>query len=252
MRVKQLITCLKGIDDILYYQGRKRNMWSNQALNSGSKYGFDTCGWANEKDLEKAYNCFEVLHITEQAPDPNNRITLGETRDRLGCRKPQLYWRWNDIDVRSVQRSQEIFSQEFAKAGIGTMKLEQDKGMPHVFITSIHHHMGGTRMNEDPRQGVVDANCKVHGVSNLFVASSSVFPTGGYANPTLTIAALAIRLADHIKLIGLPLAMLFFLRAGVLLVKTPSQPWKSPTASIGKVKMKTKKEDLSSFSPLSS
>lgn len=60
--------------------------------------------------------------------------------------------------------------------------------------------MGGTRMNEDPRQGVVDANCKVHGVSNLFIASSSVFPTGGYANPTLTIAALAIRLADRIKI----------------------------------------------------
>ena len=64
---------------------------------------------------------------------------------------------------------------------------------------SSHHNMGTTRMNENPRFGVVDANCKVHGISNLFVAGSSVFPTGGFANPTLTIIALAIRLADHLK-----------------------------------------------------
>ena len=198
--LKQVMTCLKGLDDILYYQSRKRHTWGNQAVNFVSKYGFDLGGWANEENLEKTFNCFEVLHITEQAPDPNNRIMLGQACDRLGCRQPQLYWHWNDIDIRSVQRSQQIFTEEFAKAGIGTMMLEQDKGLPHVFITSIHHHMGGTRMNENPRQGVVDANCKVHGVSNLFIASSSVFPTGGSANPTLTIAALAIRLADHIKI----------------------------------------------------
>jgi choline dehydrogenase-like flavoprotein len=59
--------------------------------------------------------------------------------------------------------------------------------------------MGTTRMHESPKQGVVDADCRVHGVSNLFIASSSVFPTGGYANPTLTILALAIRVSDHVK-----------------------------------------------------
>ena len=200
--LKEITTCLTGLDDIIQYQWRKKNAtaWGNPTLNSAAKYGFDIGGWANEENLEKAFNCFEVLHVTEQAPDPNNRITLGQTRDRLGCRKPQLYWRWNDIDIRSVQRSQQILAEEFAKAGIGTMKFEQDKDLPHLLLASIHHHMGGTRMNEDPRQGVVDANCKVHGVSNLFIASSSVFPTGGYANPTLTIAALAIRLADRIKI----------------------------------------------------
>ena len=61
------------------------------------------------------------------------------------------------------------------------------------------HHMGTTRMHEDPKQGVVDANCKMHGIANLFVAGSSVYTTGGYANPTLTLVALALRLADHIK-----------------------------------------------------
>jgi choline dehydrogenase-like flavoprotein len=59
--------------------------------------------------------------------------------------------------------------------------------------------MGTTRMHADPRQGVVDVNCKVHGVDNLYIAGSSVFPTGGYANPTLTLVALALRLADRLK-----------------------------------------------------
>jgi choline dehydrogenase-like flavoprotein len=65
--------------------------------------------------------------------------------------------------------------------------------------SSAHHLMGATRMHNDPKQGVVDENCKVHGVSNLFIASSSVFPTGGQVNPTLTIVALSVRLADHVK-----------------------------------------------------
>jgi choline dehydrogenase-like flavoprotein len=66
-------------------------------------------------------------------------------------------------------------------------------------MTGGKHHMGTTRMHVDPKQGVVDPDCRVHGVGNLFIAGSSVFPTGGYANPTLTIVALAIRLADHLK-----------------------------------------------------
>ena len=61
------------------------------------------------------------------------------------------------------------------------------------------HHMGTTRMHDDPRQGVVDRNSKVHGVDNLYVAGSSVFPTSGAANPTLTLVALTLRLADHLK-----------------------------------------------------
>ena len=74
--------------------------------------------------------------------------------------------------------------------------------MSHVAYTDASHHIGTTRISENPRQGVVDANCKVHGVQNLFIAGSSIFPTCGYANPTWTIAALAIRLADHLKKIS--------------------------------------------------
>jgi len=70
----------------------------------------------------------------------------------------------------------------------------------HASMSGGKHHMGTTRMHLNPRQGVVNADCRVHGISNLFVAGSSVFPTAGYANPTLTIVALALRLADHLKM----------------------------------------------------
>jgi choline dehydrogenase-like flavoprotein len=104
-----------------------------------------------------------------------------------------------DFDRRSVKRAMEIFSEEFEQAGIGKVRLELDHGSPAIWTPSIHHPMGTTRMHENPKHGVVDANCRVHGVSNLFIASSSVFPTGGYANPTLTLLALAIRVADQVK-----------------------------------------------------
>jgi choline dehydrogenase-like flavoprotein len=76
-------------------------------------------------------------------------------------------------------------------------ELDAD-GWPTLMPTS-KHHMGTTRMSQDPRLGVVDKDCRVHEVGNLYIAGSSVFPTAGMANPTLTIVALAVRLADHIK-----------------------------------------------------
>jgi len=85
----------------------------------------------------------------------------------------------------------------FKDGGLGYTKFADFEDLEVVL--SSHHNMGTTRMNEDPRLGVVDPNCKVHGISNLFMAGGSVFPTGGFANPTLTMIALAIRLADHLK-----------------------------------------------------
>jgi choline dehydrogenase-like flavoprotein len=73
------------------------------------------------------------------------------------------------------------------------------RGRPLVLQGGVYHHMGTTRMHDDPKAGVVDSTARVHGVANLFVAGSSVFPTGGYINPTLTIVALSMRLADHVK-----------------------------------------------------
>lgn len=192
---KHLGQIVTGLDDILYFQSRKKPVWAH----TSSVIGFDQGGWSELPNKEKQFGFFEVVHITEQAPDPNNRVTLGTEPDALGCRKVQLHWCWNEIDIRSIRRAQEIFAAEIARAGLGQLKLELDKGDPHPILLSVHHHIGTTRMHTDPKQGVVDENCRVHDVSNLFIAGSSVFPTGGFANPTLTIIALAIRLADHVK-----------------------------------------------------
>ena len=91
---------------------------------------------------------------------------------------------------------------ELARAGLGTLTSEiVDHPEPWPITKDASHHMGTTRMGADPHTSVVDPDCRVHGVNNLFIAGSSVFPTGGNANPTATILALAVRLADHIKTI---------------------------------------------------
>ncbi|WP_066376743.1 GMC oxidoreductase [Anabaena sp. CA = ATCC 33047] len=156
-------------------------------------------GWSYIPGKEKRFAGFELFQLTEQVPDPENRITLTGDRDALGRQRVKLNWRWHDIDIDHIKRTQEILKQEIALAGIGELQIARDGNLPKLIHPGLHHHLGTTRMNDDPKQGVVDRNCQVHGVSNLFVASSSVFPTGGYANPTLTIVALAIRLADHVK-----------------------------------------------------
>ncbi|HEY9734658.1 MAG TPA: GMC family oxidoreductase, partial [Trichocoleus sp.] len=191
---KQIKDIVTNLDDLLYFQWQK-----GYVERSHKVYHFDMGGWSLRQDQEKAFSCFEVLHFTEQAPDPANRIMLSNDRDVFGYPKMQLQWRWSDQDIQSIRRAQALFKQEFAKAGLGELKVELDQGLPRMIYPSIHHHMGTTRMHESPKHGVVDANCRVHGVSNLYVASSSVFPTSGYANPTLTIVAIAIRVADQIK-----------------------------------------------------
>lgn len=156
-------------------------------------------GWFSSSDKEKKYSVFEVIQQTEQAPHPDNRVTLSSKRDALGCPKASLNWHWRQTDTESLQQWQGILAEEFTRAGLGKLHIEQEDGRPHMLAPSTHHNMGTTRMHDDPTQGVVDKNCRVHHMSNLFVAGSSVFPTGGYANPTLTIVALAVRLGEFLE-----------------------------------------------------
>lgn len=150
----------------------------------------------------------EVLSCLEPAPNPDSQVSLSYERDQLGVSRVQLDWRLTEADLASWKRSTEAFAQAVGAAGIGRMQILLDReelwpiptgSAPWTGPRGGCHHMGTTRMHEDPKQGVVDPNCRVHSVSNLYIASSSVFPTYGYANPTFTIVALAIRLADHIK-----------------------------------------------------
>lgn len=152
-------------------------------------------GWSLQRDKSQRFATYDVIYQVEQGPDPENRVVLDDAKDSLGRRKVRLLWRFKPTDTASHQRCKEIFARSFAEHRVGELELSQRGFISH----STHHHMGATRMSNDPRLGVVDANCKVHGIDNLFIAGSSVFTTGGYANPTLTIVALAIRLADHLK-----------------------------------------------------
>jgi choline dehydrogenase-like flavoprotein len=152
--------------------------------------------WSKERSPEQKYVKFEAVAQTEQAPHPDNRVTLSDRLDKLGYRQVKLTNYWNEIDKESVKKAESIYAEDFAASGLGEMKIEPLE--KQRVMLSTHHNMGTTRMSDDPRYGVVDADCKVHGISNLYVAGSSVFPTGGFANPTLTIIALAIRMADNI------------------------------------------------------
>lgn len=136
-----------------------------------------------------------VVYFCEQPPDPESRVTLGPERDRLGMSRLVLRWRIGPEVTRSVLRLQELLGKRLKDAGIG----ELEPSDAEIRYTDASHHMGTTRMGDTPRTGVVDTDCLVHGLSNLYVAGGSVFPSAGHANPTLTIVALSLRLAERLK-----------------------------------------------------
>lgn len=139
----------------------------------------------------------------EQEPNPESRVLLGDERDALGQRKVCVDWRLTPLDRHTYRTAAGLFGNELARACNGRFEPEpwlaanDDEAPPRVYGTS--HHIGTTRMAADPRQGVVDLECRVHGIDNLYVAGSSVFPTGNWAFPTFTIVALSLRLAEHLR-----------------------------------------------------
>ena len=142
------------------------------------------------------------LVASEQCPDPDSRIRLGERLDPLGLPVARIDWRISECEVRSQAILARTIADEFQRLGLPEAQLagwvREDRLHEARFVDGCHPS-GATRMAEDPRQGVVDADCQVHGVRGLYVAGSSVFPTGGHANPTLMIVALAVRLARRLR-----------------------------------------------------
>jgi choline dehydrogenase-like flavoprotein len=142
-----------------------------------------------------------VKHVQEQVPNPDSRVLLSRDRDRLGSRRADLEWRVSPVDKASAVRAHAILDRALRASRTGRVvdsRLDHGPDWP-ADLRGARHHMGTTRMHADPKRGVVDADGRVHGVANLYVAGSSVFPTSGTANPTFTIVALALRLADHLK-----------------------------------------------------
>lgn len=156
-------------------------------------------GWSTLPDKAARFHFLDMFMHVEQAPHADNRVTLSDQRDRLGCRMARVHWEWRPVDIDSVTRTLKLLQGELAASGVGHLDIHECNGRPALMYAGMHHHMGTTRMHPDPGQGVVDEHCRVHGVSNLFMAGCSVFPTGGYINPTLTIMALATRLGDRLK-----------------------------------------------------
>ncbi|MGF1567309.1 MAG: GMC oxidoreductase [Nodosilinea sp.] len=142
---------------------------------------------------------FEMEVEAEQIPNPASRVRIGREKDALGLPRLTLDWRYTAADLGAIRRGQQRLDQALRRQGIGWVELMLGDEFPPTTLGVGNHHMGTTRMHSDPRQGVVDENLRVHDLHNLFVAGSSVFPTAGAANPTLTIVALSIRLADYLK-----------------------------------------------------
>ncbi|HVF83067.1 MAG TPA: GMC family oxidoreductase [Sphingomicrobium sp.] len=145
----------------------------------------------------------------EQAPNPESRVSLvRDNPDATGMPRLQLDWRLQPLDRDSAAELVAAFGREARRLGLGEVEPSawlSDPGVSWVSdpLVSVHplggyHHMGTTRMADDPATGVTDGWGRVHGIDNLFVAGSSLFPTSGWANPTLTILALALRTADRI------------------------------------------------------
>jgi choline dehydrogenase-like flavoprotein len=142
----------------------------------------------------------QVFTAVEQAPDRNNRVELLRERDALGIPKVRVRWSVSAAEERTYRRSLEIMLGELERIepGIARARIEPDDAWP-ARLVGTWHHLGTTRMHPDPRRGVVDADSRVHGLENLFVAGGSVFPTAGSAAPTLTIVQLALRLGAYLS-----------------------------------------------------
>lgn len=189
------------------YQKPRMESWQEEDPRKSAENMFKNWGEAaeaakNEKgNIEKA---FQLQIRIEQAPNPNSRVTLDTEKDELGVPRANLNWELTALDKRSIRRIFYILGQQMAISGLGRVKLmeylrdEYDNTFPDS-TNAGWHHMGTTRMSDDPKTGVVDANCQVHGISNLYVAGSGCYATSAAPNPTLTLVALSLRLSDFVK-----------------------------------------------------
>ncbi|MBW3619539.1 MAG: FAD-binding protein [Actinobacteria bacterium] len=156
-------------------------------------------GWSRQSGPARRWPDLELVQRCEQVPDRTNRVVLSERRDALGAPVADVHWTWTDDDRAGAAAAQVLLAQAFASAGLGRTDLVREPDGSAQLLGGTHHHMGATRMSADPAAGVVDPDGRLHGVANVYVTGSSVFPTSGTPNPTLTILALAARLAAHLR-----------------------------------------------------
>lgn len=207
-------------EEIAIYAPTTETMLREEVLNCGLR--FQPVAYTGGKKLVSDIACvapglavrlFELLNrdlvcgarlraAWEQEPRAENHVALSNEVDRFGIPRPALYWEKTALDVKTVRSTALRLGEYFARADLGRLRLDDwvlgEGDFPSPDEYGGHHHMGGTRMADSPEFGIVDRDCRVFGQENLFVAGSSVYPTGGHANPTFTIIQLALRLADHL------------------------------------------------------
>lgn len=199
------LNLLKNWQDHIIFQGeiianefsklQKKIFYSSEATKNN-------CFLDSVNNIPSKASIYALGAWSEQAPSPDNRILLSSEKDRLGVRKILMKWKLNQIDKYTVAKGQELLNKEFIRSGVGKVipNIPDYKEKWPRDIVRAAHYMGGTRMSNNPKEGVVDKNCKVHGIENLFIAGGSVMPTSGATMVTYNLLALAIRLADHLKL----------------------------------------------------
>jgi choline dehydrogenase-like flavoprotein len=177
---------LKDMEDVL------STMWRNLSDVAETAFGVGA-------DHSRIF--YKVVTTQEQAPNPDSRVMLSAETDRFGRPLTRLCWELTDLDRHTIRVAMERLTQALGAAGIGSLHvaIDLDGGPWPTHLQGSWHHSGTTRMHRDPRRGVVDADCRVHGMSNLYIAGASVFPTIGNGNPTLTIVAMTARLAEHLR-----------------------------------------------------
>jgi len=183
-------------------------IWSQEdprkALDTFHKYSaLDKRNYLQKLFSKGFYQSYGLFTRAEQLPNPDSRVVLSDEKDELGMPRANLHWALSPIDKKTVYSITKLLGQQIGAARLGRVKmhdylLNDDPQLPD-YTSGGWHHLGTTRMHEDPKKGVVDANCRIHGIDNFFVAGASCYTTGGAVNPTLTCVAISLRLSDHVK-----------------------------------------------------
>ena len=206
----QIIGDQAGLNEVQRAAVELRNLINNNAVDRRTldlvykvlKNPVDVLTAFIERSLQRGER-LSVRFQIEQTPNEGSYIRLSDDVDVFGLRRSVLNWKMSDIERRSVNHAAAIFASRIQEAGLGTIildpfYLESKKGLPSD-LRGGQHHSGTTRMGADESESVVNRNCRLHNVANLYLIGSSVFPTNSWANPTLTIVALAKKLAEHLK-----------------------------------------------------
>ena len=191
LRAWDFFHCPAGTEHVIVARGPRDRLCALQCMKKSPDHDIARFMTA---ESGRPYFHYDITAHAEMLPSPSNRVVLTPERDRWGLHRPSAHCAIDAKDFQNVERTLRVFGETLIRLGQGRVRVNNDRIYRQA--AGEGHTLGTTRMGDNPSSSVVDSDCRVHGYDNLFVAGSSVFPSGGYANPTLTIVALALRLAE--------------------------------------------------------